>query len=88
VTLYFFDLIDRGSRYNDSEGVHLLGDERAIGEARRIIADVLRDGLATDLSHIADNAFSIIVRTTEAKAVVTLAVTLSIEIAAAPRKEH
>jgi len=88
VTLYFFDVIDKGSRYNDSEGVHLLGDERAVGEARRIIADVLRDGWAADLSHIADSAFSVIVRTAEAEALITLAVTLSMEITAVPRMEN
>jgi hypothetical protein len=88
MTLYFFDLIDGSSRYLDSEGVPLPGDERAVGEARRIIADVLRDGLATDLSHVADNAFSVIVRTAQAETLVTIAVTLSIEFATAPRPEH
>ena len=81
MTHYFFDLIERGSRYMDREGIALLGDDRAVGEARRIVGDVLRDGLASDVGPTRDSAFSLIVRTAETEVLITLAVTLSIRTA-------
>ena len=82
MTRYFFDLIDNGSRYIDRDGIALLGDERAVGEARRIVADVMRDGLASDVALTSECAFSLIVRTDETDVLITLAVTLSIYTAA------
>jgi hypothetical protein len=82
VTRYFFDLIDNDSHYIDREGIALLGDDRAVGEARRIVADVMRDGLASDVGFTTDSTFSLIVRTAETQVLITLAVTLSIRTAA------
>lgn len=83
MTHYFFDLVDGGSRYMDHEGMALLGDNRAVGEARRIVADVMRDGFANDVDLATDRAFSLVVRTADADVLITLAVTLSIKIEAA-----
>ena len=77
MTLYFFDLVDNGRRYADSEGVLLEDDAHAVQEARGILGDLVRDGTASDFDLVA-GLLTIVVRTAEVP-ITTLKLTLSVE---------
>jgi hypothetical protein len=78
--MYFFDLIDGDRRYSDSEGVSLDDDESAFREARGILGDMLRHGTATPFDLTVDGHLRIVVRTKEIPNVVTLKMTISVEV--------
>jgi hypothetical protein len=80
MTNYFFDLVDRGTCYADAEGLALATDDHAISEARRIMGDVVRDGLADDAARSIKSEMAIVIRTAEIDALITVRMTLSIEI--------
>jgi hypothetical protein len=80
MTRYFFDVVDGSRHFGDTEGIVLLDHDRAIGEARRILGDVVRDGLGGTEPSAAE--FSIVIRTSETISVGRIGVTLSIELTA------
>ena len=76
---YFFDLIDGGRHYVDSEGALLEDDECALREARSILGDALRDGIATSFDTNTESDILILVRTSDIPHVVGIRMTLTIE---------
>lgn len=79
MTRYYFDLVDGPRHFGDSEGTMLLDPEHAIGEARRILGDVVRDGLADDRASTSASKLSVEIRTSDAS-IGRFRMTLSFEV--------
>ena len=84
MTDYFFDLLNAGTFYADAEGLSLPSDQHAIAEGRRIMGDLVRDGLASDVDISSRSEVSIAIRTVESREFVTLRMILSIEMSPVP----
>lgn len=79
MTSYFFDLVADDSEFADSEGSALPDDDAALAEARKILGDILRQGMGSNFDVADHGALLVVVRTAASGTIARVSLTLSVD---------